>query len=383
MKYTCERCKKIFKQKIDYTRHVNRKKPCKKNSHKISTKNNKSSHKFTCPNCHKTYVSKYTLTRHIGSYCKVLKEQINVKNKNVKNNRNEECILEHVRKHINIEEKCNINILISSNKEDKSSHSEDKSSHKEDVKVKCIYCKNYITKKNISRHKKKCINNKIHLHKIIEDKNTELEKNKIKIKKLIKKNNDIKKEKELKIQELTKALETVEDEYFAFSKQVALNNKSINITNNNDNKKINMCFIIRNYTDAKNFDELMDPDLTQTEIEYIKENGPASGSQMLLNDRCVDGLKIEERPIHCVDISRNKYMLRIKDDWKIDKNAKIIMNSIVDKIKSIYNIKIDGTENKHELEKKLNNLCSLLNLEGKDRRKIINHLNIKTSIKNI
>ena len=65
---------------------------------------------------------------------------------------------------------------------------------------------------------------------------------------------------------------------------------------------------------------------------------------MLLNDKCVEGLKIEEGPIHCVDISRNKFMLHIGDDWKIDQNANIMMKCLVDKIKSIYDIKINSKE---------------------------------------
>ena len=31
VKYICEKCNKIFAAKIDYTRHMNRKKPCNTN----------------------------------------------------------------------------------------------------------------------------------------------------------------------------------------------------------------------------------------------------------------------------------------------------------------------------------------------------------------
>jgi len=66
-------------KKSNYNSHKNRKRPCKKVSHK---KEKKSSHNFTCHGCHKTYVSKYNLERHIRSYCKVLKNA----NKNEENN---------------------------------------------------------------------------------------------------------------------------------------------------------------------------------------------------------------------------------------------------------------------------------------------------------
>jgi len=60
--YKCQKCNKEYKNKYDYKRHLNRKKPC------VSTQNDKAD--FTCPKCGKLYSSKYNLKRHIDQYCK-------------------------------------------------------------------------------------------------------------------------------------------------------------------------------------------------------------------------------------------------------------------------------------------------------------------------
>jgi len=44
----------------------------------------------------------------------------------------------------------------------------------------------------------------------------------------------------------------------------------------------------------------MEPELTSSEIECIQEKGPLMGSSKILNTRCIDGFKIEERPFHCL-----------------------------------------------------------------------------------
>jgi hypothetical protein len=57
--YRCERCKKIFDRKSNYTNHINRKNKCKYNS-KTSKKINPS-----CPNCCKEFSRKYSVDRHL------------------------------------------------------------------------------------------------------------------------------------------------------------------------------------------------------------------------------------------------------------------------------------------------------------------------------
>ena len=88
---------------------------------------------------------------------------------------------------------------------------------------------------------------------------------------------------------------------------------------------------INNYRTAKNYSDLMEPELTSSEIECIQEQGPLLGSSSLLKTRCIDGFKIEERPFHCVDEPRNKYVVRVSDSWRVDKNAEEIISTVIKK----------------------------------------------------
>ena len=90
VQYSCSICNKSFKQKIDYTRHLNRKYICKKkeidnnkraeNSTVVpNPAHNKTNieNKNTCEYCDKQYKRKSELNRHLKT-CKV-KEIVNIK----------------------------------------------------------------------------------------------------------------------------------------------------------------------------------------------------------------------------------------------------------------------------------------------------------------
>ena len=81
--YKCDNCSKIFKQKIDYTRHLNRKYPCKNNSHESKNGimnpkmeceeaeiNKVEINKLECISCHKIYSSISNRNKH-RKICKV------------------------------------------------------------------------------------------------------------------------------------------------------------------------------------------------------------------------------------------------------------------------------------------------------------------------
>jgi hypothetical protein len=61
MKYICEKCDKVFRQKIDYTRHINRMKSC-------DIPNEVPQCKF----CEKIYSTRSNLTKHLHT-CKIKK----------------------------------------------------------------------------------------------------------------------------------------------------------------------------------------------------------------------------------------------------------------------------------------------------------------------
>lgn len=93
VEYKCERCNKIYHNKYDYNRHLNRKRPCKSDDiqtnekqHKITQISHKNPHirgkklnnkgnndKNICSYCKKAFSRRDSLNRHISKYCKVKK----------------------------------------------------------------------------------------------------------------------------------------------------------------------------------------------------------------------------------------------------------------------------------------------------------------------
>ncbi len=59
--YNCPRCHKNFKLKGDFTRHMNRKNPCKK----LQSNDSDNELSFTCELCKSTFSRKYNLERHV------------------------------------------------------------------------------------------------------------------------------------------------------------------------------------------------------------------------------------------------------------------------------------------------------------------------------
>ena len=357
VKYICKRCKKVFKQKIDYTRHCNRKRKCKKMP-RISPK---SAPEKSCPNCGQSFARKYHLIRHLSGRCPVLKASCNRgKNSGQKFQNVKICSELSEEREIYMTDE-DSEFLIDSENESFDSENESFDSKNESSwgKLTCKYCKKSISRKNnLKRHLKTCK----------EKVKTELEE---------RLQEEIKKNKKLK--NMLKEKEDVETEYFKFMKQVALKS-STNITYN-DNKQKNMYFIMNNYKSAYNFKELMDPEISAAETRSIKRKGPTNGSYYLLSKRCITDIDVENRPFHCVDNSRNKYLLYTENDWKIDPNADKIIQTAVDKVSSLYETEITRQDTVKSRDRKLVNISKLIDLEKVGRKKILKELNKDTSIK--
>ena len=83
--YKCTNCCKIYENKAFYTRHINRKFPCKKQEDTstqnttsvphFDTSTNNIDTEFTCEFCNKKYSRKDVLSRHLKNNCKVKKHQ--------------------------------------------------------------------------------------------------------------------------------------------------------------------------------------------------------------------------------------------------------------------------------------------------------------------
>lgn len=85
--YKCMRCQKNYKDKTEYTRHVNRKNPCKINTEKQMESSNQNQsfidqrskkmnerEKYTCFYCKNEFTNKSNLNRHVNIYCRTKKQ---------------------------------------------------------------------------------------------------------------------------------------------------------------------------------------------------------------------------------------------------------------------------------------------------------------------
>ena len=107
----------------------------------------------------------------------------------------------------------------------------------------------------------------------------------------LKKRNEKLKKKQEKLEELKE----VEKEFLEFMKKVA--NSDINVTNI---KQINMYYIVNNFKEALNYEDLMKKPLTIDEKQYVLENGGVDGCYHILFNRCINGIDVNKRPFHCL-----------------------------------------------------------------------------------
>ena len=241
---------------------------------------------------------------------------------------------------------------------------------KNGIKNACNYCGKHISYENhTKRHYKTC--KEYMKHQIEED------------------NSNIIKELKNKLEEKDKkiaGLENTEKEYFAMLKTISKDTKAIinNITNNNTiNNTVNMYYIINKYKNAMNYKELMEPPLTKEEKTYVIDNGAMSGCYNLLMNRCINNVALSDRPFHCVDASRSKYLLRVNDDWDIDNGGEKILREVYPKIKKVYETdkKIDEMD-REEINDYIKRASEMIELEKKGKKRIMKELNKKALLRN-
>jgi len=83
-------------------------------------------------------------------------------------------------------------------------------------------------------------------------------------------------------------------------------------------KTINKNYITKNFQNAYNFNVLMSPSPTEKDIEYACKRNNRRACVKAIQERCIDNMAIEMRPIHCIDLSRNKMLIRMDDVWHVD-----------------------------------------------------------------
>ena len=169
------------------------------------------------------------------------------------------------------------------------------------------------------------------------------------------------------------------------------NNITNNITNNtnntninNDNRVINMYYVINNFTDALNYNDLMNKPLTNEEKNYTDKNGAILGCNNLISNRCIDDIDINKRPFHCVDESRLKFILRNNDKWQVDSKGEQIMDDAIKLVNNNYEttMKDDKFYDNSYAERINKNIAELIELQKKGKKKIAKELSKKTLLKN-
>ena len=121
--------------------------------------------------------------------------------------------------------------------------------------------------------------------------------------------------------------------------------------------------------------------ISESERDELYKLGPNHGCLRYIKNRCIDGISVEKRPIHCVDSARNKYLLRQNNDWIIDDNGKLLIKEAYEKIKNVYLVKLNNMDarNIEELNTKMK---QLLTIESKGKIKILGMLNNMVLLKN-
>jgi len=173
--------------------------------------------------------------------------------------------------------------------------------------------------------------------------------------------------------DLLEELKLIEKEHIDLLKKIANGEIPSNTTINNNT--INMYYIINNYKDAYNYEDLIKKPLTNEEIEYININGPTAGCYKIIENRCIKDIELAKRPFHCLDDARSKYMLRVNDNWDIDKKADKILTAAYPKIRLLFPYEYEDTQTQ------ITNVNKLLEMETKGKHKIISELNKKTLLK--
>ena len=202
---------------------------------------------------------------------------------------------------------------------------------------------------------------------------------------IIKRLEEENKEAYKKIEEVTKLKEKAEENYINELKEfrtgiqtgaITVNNN--NTTNNVNIEKLNVFYVIKNYKSAHNYEDLMDPPLTEAEITHIQDYGPSAGCERLILNRCVDNIAKEMRPIHCVDASREKFMIKTKGEWELDVDKDDILQPAFKQVRTQFDI----SDNNKDIMDKVKNLQLLQKMDTVGGRKTIKNLIKKTLLKN-
>lgn len=236
--------------------------------------------------------------------------------------------------------------------------------------ISCDHCQKITSTKNWARHNKRCKER----HIIDKERDTQALIERLKLEKAA---------AEKKAEDAIKSKEEIDKDYRDFVK-VVINRTSgttINNSNNNsivNNSQLNVFYVVKNYQDAHNYEDLMAPKLTKAELKHVREYGPSAGCERLIINRCLEGIAKDKRPIHCVDASREKFMLKTKGEWEFDVDKDRILKPAFDHMRSQFDISDKNTD----IEDRVRKQKMLLDMDNIGGKKTIKYLVKKTLLKN-
>lgn len=238
---------------------------------------------------------------------------------------------------------------------------------KEENKRRCIYCDILVyDKQTLNKHLTRCKERKLYEADLKEKKIKEMQK-------------ELKKVKEEKEQVLRKKDDEInklyQDHFKLLEKILNKDTSNITLNNNSNNNSINMYYIMNNFNNIENYEKIMAEPLSNKERKYIEDNGALIGCLKLLEERCVN-LPINERPIHCLDVARNKFLIRSDNKWKIDDKGVIIVSEAIKIINNMYKNDMDKNT-----ETMIQNLRDMIELKDKGPSKIVKYMARKTNLK--
>ena len=296
VEYKCNRCQKIFNKKSNYKYHINRKNPCKINSHNALTNDSQNVLKYECHLCHKVLTRKSNLTRHINLYCKVKKIERKIENTGRVQN---DTIYIH---DDNDNDNCNIVFDDQEHIPPHKTHNPHKNAqHKS--QYTCEYCHKMFTRRDtLTRHKKKYC-------KVRKENEEDMKKllNKL-VKQMEEQNNDIGKLKK-ENKKLHKKVDTLE------SGSTTLNNthkNSHNITNNVQNN-INLLSFGKDNTEG----------ISNEEIKAILKRG-FNSIQLITKKTNFDPNIPENHNVYINNIKSQYAITYNKGRWVLDKTEDVI-----------------------------------------------------------
>lgn len=266
--------------------------------------------------------------------------------------------------------------------------------HPKDI-ICCQYCKIKLSNNNnLKRHMATC---KIKLNldeEIYNDKLEQIKKEladeyskkittiKNKFKCLIKEKDKRLDEKDKQIGEQNKMIHELLQQLRANNNQHNQQNQIINVTNTNNRITHNKLYIFvnENFTNARDYNDIMKNPLSRQELRDLQKGNATHRCIDLLNNRCIQSLKPNERPVYTLNLSDNVYendmIVKIDGQWKLDDKGEIIFNGMIPRIQEAHKNYLPNEKDKELIIKNFQIYTSIDNA-----LKQLGHKKIKTKRK--